>query len=65
LGGRGQVNEGTACCHTGLAPWPAVAEETVVARDVVLAGHASAALHICHLSTAGSVEIVRWAKSRG
>jgi dihydroorotase len=65
LAGDGQINDGGACCHTGLAPWPAAAEETVIARDAVLAGHTGAALHICHVSTAGSVEIVRWAKSRG
>jgi dihydroorotase len=65
LAGRGQINESRTCCDTGLTPWPAAAEEIVIARDVVLAGHTGAALHICHLSTAGSVEIVRWAKSRG
>ena len=65
LAARGQINEGYACCGTGLTPWPAAAEEIVIARDVILARHTGAALHICHLSTAGSVEIVRWAKSRG
>ena len=49
----------------GLAGWPAVAEEAVIARDVLLAGHVGSRLHVCHVSTAGSVEIVRWAKSRG
>jgi dihydroorotase len=49
----------------GLAGWPAVAEEAIIARDVLLAEHVGSRLHVCHLSTAGSVEIVRWAKSRG
>ncbi len=45
--------------------WPAVAEEAIIARDVLLAEHVGSRLHICHVSTAGSVEIIRWAKSRG
>jgi dihydroorotase len=49
----------------GLAGWPAVAEESIIARDVLLAEHVGARLHICHLSTAGSVEIIRQAKARG
>lgn len=59
------LNEGPASADLGLAGWPAVAEEAIVARDVLLAQHTGARLHICHLSTAGSVELVRWAKSRG
>ncbi|MEV8412445.1 dihydroorotase [Streptomyces niveus] len=62
---RGQVNAGAAARATGLPPWPATGEETIVARDVVLAGATGGRLHICHVSTAGTVEIVRWAKSRG
>ena len=50
---------------SGLGGWPAVAEESIIARDVLLAAHVGSRLHICHLSTAGSVEIVRWAKSHG
>jgi len=49
----------------GLRGWPAVAEEAIIARDVLLAEHVGSRLHVCHVSTAGSVEIVRWAKSRG
>jgi dihydroorotase len=49
----------------GLAGWPAVAEEAIIARDVLLAEHVDSRLHVCHVSTAGSVEIIRWAKSRG
>ncbi|QQS00897.1 MAG: dihydroorotase [Austwickia sp.] len=62
----------TSCCHEGeisgrlgLPGWPAVAEETIIARDVMLARQTGSRLHVCHLSTAGSVEIVRWAKSQG
>lgn len=60
-----QMNEGAISARLGLAGWPAVAEESIIARDVLLAEHVGARLHICHLSTAGSVEIIRWAKSRG
>jgi dihydroorotase len=60
-----QVNEGAISARLGLAGWPAVAEEAIVARDCLLAAHVGSALHICHVSTAGSVEIIRWAKSKG
>ncbi|MDQ1525615.1 MAG: dihydroorotase [Microbacteriaceae bacterium] len=60
-----QMNEGTLSGELGLAGWPAVAEESIIARDVLLAEHVGARLHICHLSTAGSVDVVRWAKARG
>ncbi|HYY12666.1 MAG TPA: dihydroorotase [Kineosporiaceae bacterium] len=60
-----QMHEGEVSAVLGLTGWPAVAEEAVVARDVLLAGHVGSRLHVCHVSTAGSVEIVRWAKSRG
>ncbi|MFI8102936.1 dihydroorotase [Streptomyces sp. NPDC086023] len=60
-----QMNEGTVSAELGLGGWPAVAEESIIARDVLLAEHVGSRVHICHLSTAGSVEIVRWAKSRG
>ncbi len=60
-----QMNEGALSGELGLAGWPAVAEEAIIARDVLLAEHVGARLHICHLSTAGSVDIVRWAKARG
>jgi dihydroorotase len=59
------MNEGPLSSELGLAGWPAVAEESIIARDVLLAQHVGARLHICHLSTAGSVDVVRWAKSRG
>ena len=60
-----QMNEGEVSAVLGLAGWPAVAEESIIARDVLLAGHTGSRLHVCHVSTAGSVEILRWAKSQG
>ena len=60
-----QMNEGALSGELGLVGWPAVAEEAIIARDVLLAEHVGSRLHVCHLSTRGSVEIVRWAKSRG
>ncbi|NAZ84597.1 dihydroorotase [Kineococcus indalonis] len=60
-----QMNEGAVSSVLGLRGWPSVAEEAVIARDVLLADHVGSRLHVCHLSTAGSVEIVRWAKARG
>lgn len=60
-----QMNEGVLSGELGLQGWPAVAEEAIIARDVLLAEHVGSRLHVCHLSTRGSVEIVRWAKSRG
>jgi dihydroorotase len=60
-----QMNESVLSGELGLAGWPAVAEEAIIARDVLLAEHVGARLHVCHLSTAGSVDVVRWAKARG
>ncbi|MCX6501221.1 MAG: dihydroorotase [Microbacterium sp.] len=60
-----QMNEGTVSAELGLTGWPAVAEESIIARDVLLAEHVGSRLHVCHLSTAGSVDIIRWAKKRG
>lgn len=60
-----QLHEGRVSSELGLEGWPAVAEEAIIARDVLLAQHVGARLHICHVSTAGSVELVRWAKARG
>src|SRR5206468_3776543 len=60
-----QMNEGEVSGRLGLTGWPAVAEEAVVARDCLLAAHVGSALHICHVSTAGAVEIIRWAKAKG
>ena len=60
-----QMNEGEISAKLGLKGWPAVAEEAIIARDVLLAEHVDSRLHICHLTTAGGVEIVRAAKKRG
>jgi len=60
-----QMHEGITSARLGLPGWPAVAEEAIIARDVLLAEHVGARLHVCHVSTAGSVEILRWAKARG
>ena len=60
-----QMNEGEISARLGLKGWPAVAEESIIARDVLLADHVKSRLHICHLTTAGGVEIIRWAKARG
>lgn len=60
-----QMNEGELSGRLGLTGWPAVAEESVIARDVLLAEHVGSRLHVCHVSTAGSVDIIRWAKARG
>jgi dihydroorotase len=60
-----QMHEGAVSAELGLTGWPSVAEESIIARDVLLAEHVGSRVHICHLSTAGSVEIIRWAKARG
>jgi dihydroorotase len=60
-----QMNEGLVSARLGLAGWPRVAEEIIIARDILLAEETGSRLHVCHLSTAGSVEIVRSAKARG
>ena len=60
-----QMNDGPLSAALGLAGWPAVAEESIIARDVLLAESVGARLHVCHVSTAGSIEVIRWAKARG
>ncbi len=60
-----QMNEGIVSGKLGLTGWPAVAETSIIARDILLAEQVKSRLHICHLSTRGGVEIVRWAKSQG
>jgi dihydroorotase len=59
------MKEGINSSKLGLAGWPAVAEEAIIARDCILAGHVGGRLHVCHVSTAGSVELLRWAKDKG
>lgn len=60
-----QLHDGAVAADLGLKGWPAVAEESIIARDALLAESTGSRLHVCHLSTAGSVEVVRWAKARG
>jgi dihydroorotase len=60
-----QMNEGVLSGILGLTGWPAVAEEAIIARDILLTEHVGSRLHVCHVSTAGSVDLVRWAKARG
>jgi dihydroorotase len=67
-----RLADASACAHEGelsgrlgLPGWPGVAEESIVARDVMLARHTGSRLHVCHVSTAGTVEVLRWAKARG
>jgi dihydroorotase len=59
------AHEGELSGRLGLPGWPSVAEESVIARDVMLARHTGSRLHVCHVSSAGSVEVLRWAKARG
>jgi len=65
LAGKGVVNEGVVSTRLGLVGHPAEAEEIQVARDIALAELTGCRLHLAHLSTAGSVELVRAAKARG
>jgi dihydroorotase len=60
-----QMNEGELSLRLGLTGWPAVAETAIIARDVLLAEEVTSRLHICHVSTRGSVDVIRWAKARG
>ena len=59
------AHEGPNAARLGLSGWPRAAEESIVARDALLARDARARVHICHATTAGTVEILRWAKSQG
>ncbi len=60
-----QMHEGVVSAEIGLAGWPAVAEESIIARDVLLTEHVNSRLHVLHVTTAGGVDIIRWAKARG
>ena len=59
-----QAHEGERAARLGLAGWPSTAEEAIIARDCLLATEAGARLHVCHVSTAGSVDVLGWAKNR-
>jgi dihydroorotase len=65
LANDGQMNEGIVATRLGLCGIPCAAEEVAVARDILLAEATGAHLHIAHISTRGSVELIRWAKHRG
>lgn len=60
-----QMNEGSVSAKIGLTGWPAIAEEAIIARDILLTEHVQSRLHICHVTTAGGVQLIRWAKARG
>jgi len=60
-----QMHEGEVSARLGLTGWPAVAEEAIIARDCLLTDHVGSRLHVCHLSTAGSVDVLAAAKVRG
>lgn len=60
-----QMHEGIVSATLGLSGWPAVAEEAIVARDCLLADHVGSRLHVCHVSTAGSAQLIAAAKARG
>ncbi|MFC9788370.1 dihydroorotase [Rhodococcus sp. NPDC127528] len=59
------AHEGPTAARLGLGGWPRAAEESIVARDALLARDAGARVHICHASTAGTVELLKWAKGQG
>lgn len=59
------AHEGPTAARLGLTGWPRSAEESIVARDAILARDAGARVHICHASTTGTVELLRWAKDQG
>jgi dihydroorotase len=60
-----QMNEGSLSSRLGLAGWPALAEESIIARDIMLTELTDSRLHVCHVSTRGSVELIRDAKAKG
>ena len=59
------AHEGPNAARLGLTGWPRAAEESIVARDALLARDANARVHICHASTAGTVELLKWARGQG
>lgn len=62
---NGQMNEGLVATRLGLAGSPSAAEEVIVARDLLLAKFTGGRLHVCHVSTKGSVDLIRRAKQEG
>jgi dihydroorotase len=65
LAADGAMNEGIVSARLGLAGIPAEAEEIMVIRDILLARLTGGHVHLCHMSTKGSVELIRWGKERG
>ena len=65
LSGKGYMHEGAVSASLGCLGIPAAAEEAMVARDIVLAEHTGGHLHLAHISTAGSLRMIREAKARG
>ena len=59
------MNESELSGELGLGGWPAVAEEAIIARDILLAKHVGSRLHVCHVSTASAVDLIRWGKGMG
>ncbi|WP_026917840.1 dihydroorotase [Gordonia shandongensis] len=59
------AHDGPTAARLGLAGWPRAAEESIVARDALLARDAGARIHVAHASTAGTVELIRWARGQG
>ncbi|NMO00430.1 dihydroorotase [Gordonia sp. TBRC 11910] len=59
------AHEGPTAARLGLAGWPRAAEESIVIRDALLARDAGARVHICHASTEGTVELLKWARAQG
>ena len=65
LAAGGAMNEGIVSARLGLKGIPAEAEEIMVIRDILLARRTGGHVHLCHMSTKGSVELIRWGKERG
>lgn len=65
MGPKGHMNEGAVSTRLGVQPVPALSEEAMIARDVLLAEFTGGYLHVAHISTAKAVDLVRQAKARG
>lgn len=65
LAGKGVINDGEVATLTGLRGIPAESEEVMVARDILVSKLTGAHVHICHISTKGTLELIRWAKAQG
>jgi dihydroorotase len=65
LAANGAMNEGIVSARLGLKGIPAEAEEIMAIRDILLARRTRGHVHLCHMSTRGSVELIRWGKERG